>query len=481
MTIQTINDGEYLGDVRAKLNANFGELDQRASSAQESANVAAQAAAMAQQTAAGKAPSNHTHGIGDVSGLQEELASKASSTHVHTTSHVVGLTESLAAKADLVGGKVPLAQIPDAVLGALNYQGVWDAAANSPAIVAAAASNKGWYYRVGTAGTTTINSVSEWAVGDWIVSNGATWEKADNSQAAPTPAEIASAGAAMTDAQRTSIVAPEPVVLAVEAMTPAQIARIQAPVSGVYARLEQDALLAAKSAGAALWYLGNSLSGVFEDSAGSIPAAVGSPIGLLRDRSGTGIHASQATTAKKPVVVRMPSGYFAVLADGVDDALMFDHTPFGVPPSMIAAGYHIDASGSSWRTLVGLSDGTATARYQIFVSTSMAGTYERNDAGAYIQNGKAYSLAANTPVVVSRRRGATTTVNTFNGGDAINGAPVASPFTFTRASLCADGDVGDRLRGGLILACVSPVEIGAVDRTAIERFAAYLSGVRYVG
>lgn len=79
-------------------------------------------------------------------------------------------------------GKVPTAQLPAAVLGAASYQGTWNATTNSPAIPAAASGNKGYYYKVATAGTTTIDGISEWAVGDWIISNGATWDKVDNTE-----------------------------------------------------------------------------------------------------------------------------------------------------------------------------------------------------------------------------------------------------------------------------------------------------------
>ena len=79
-------------------------------------------------------------------------------------------------------GKVPSAQLPASILGAVNYQGVWNASTNTPTIPAASSSNKGYYYKVSTAGTTTVDGVSEWAVGDWITSNGTTWDKTDNTE-----------------------------------------------------------------------------------------------------------------------------------------------------------------------------------------------------------------------------------------------------------------------------------------------------------
>jgi hypothetical protein len=76
--------------------------------------------------------------------------------------------------------KVPMSQIPDALVGASQYQGTWNAATNTPAIPAAAIGNKGWYYVVATAGTTNINGINSWAVGDQIISNGTVWQKIVN-------------------------------------------------------------------------------------------------------------------------------------------------------------------------------------------------------------------------------------------------------------------------------------------------------------
>lgn len=83
--------------------------------------------------------------------------------------------------ADLDGtGKLPLARIPSSLLGAVKYQATWDASANSPTIPAASSANQGWYYKVGTAGATAVDGITDWKVGDWIISNGTAWEKVDN-------------------------------------------------------------------------------------------------------------------------------------------------------------------------------------------------------------------------------------------------------------------------------------------------------------
>lgn len=79
-------------------------------------------------------------------------------------------------------GKVPANNLPEAILGAMKYQGTWDASANTPALASnPAATTKGFYYVVSVAGGTNLSGVTDWKVGDWAVSNGTTWDKVDSS------------------------------------------------------------------------------------------------------------------------------------------------------------------------------------------------------------------------------------------------------------------------------------------------------------
>jgi hypothetical protein len=79
------------------------------------------------------------------------------------------------------GGTVPLAQLPSSVTGASQYKGTWNATTNIPSITTGSAPGKnGWYYVVSVAGTTTVDGISSWAVGDQIISNGTVWQKIPN-------------------------------------------------------------------------------------------------------------------------------------------------------------------------------------------------------------------------------------------------------------------------------------------------------------
>jgi hypothetical protein len=76
-------------------------------------------------------------------------------------------------------GKVPLSEIPDSIIGALSYQGTWNASTNTPTLTSSVGT-KGYYYVVSVAGTTNLNGITDWQVGDWAVYNGSAWQKIDN-------------------------------------------------------------------------------------------------------------------------------------------------------------------------------------------------------------------------------------------------------------------------------------------------------------
>ena len=62
----------------------------------------------------------------------------------------------------------------------LSYQGTWNAATNTPTL-ASSSGVQGYYYIVDVAGTTNLNGVTDWQVGDWAVFSGAVWQKLDQS------------------------------------------------------------------------------------------------------------------------------------------------------------------------------------------------------------------------------------------------------------------------------------------------------------
>jgi len=61
-------------------------------------------------------------------------------------------------------------------IGALNYKGTWNATTNTPTL-ASSVGVKGDYYLVSVAGSTTLNGISVWGVGDSVAFNGVTWQR----------------------------------------------------------------------------------------------------------------------------------------------------------------------------------------------------------------------------------------------------------------------------------------------------------------
>jgi hypothetical protein len=63
-------------------------------------------------------------------------------------------------------------------IGALNYKGIWNASTNSPAL-ASGVGTKGDYYVVSVAGSTSLDGISNWGVGDWAAFNGTAWQRVE--------------------------------------------------------------------------------------------------------------------------------------------------------------------------------------------------------------------------------------------------------------------------------------------------------------
>jgi hypothetical protein len=66
--------------------------------------------------------------------------------------------------------------------GSLTYQSTWDALNNVP-FLQSSVGTKGFYYVVSVAGSTNLNGITNWNVGDWAVFDGSVWEKVDNNNA----------------------------------------------------------------------------------------------------------------------------------------------------------------------------------------------------------------------------------------------------------------------------------------------------------
>ena len=66
------------------------------------------------------------------------------------------------------------------VAGGLSYQGTWNASTNTPTLASGVGVN-GYYYITATAGSTNLDGITDWQIGDWLLFNGANWQKIDQS------------------------------------------------------------------------------------------------------------------------------------------------------------------------------------------------------------------------------------------------------------------------------------------------------------
>ena len=66
------------------------------------------------------------------------------------------------------------------VAGGLSYQGTWNASTNTPTLASGVGVN-GYYYIVATAGSTNLDGITDWQIGDWLLFNGTNWQKIDQS------------------------------------------------------------------------------------------------------------------------------------------------------------------------------------------------------------------------------------------------------------------------------------------------------------
>lgn len=62
--------------------------------------------------------------------------------------------------------------------GGLQYKGSWDASTNTPTLASGVGTN-GFYYVVSVAGSTNLDGITDWLVGDWAIYNGVAWQKID--------------------------------------------------------------------------------------------------------------------------------------------------------------------------------------------------------------------------------------------------------------------------------------------------------------
>ena len=64
------------------------------------------------------------------------------------------------------------------VFTGLDFQGSWNASTNTPSLASSTGTN-GEFYIVSVAGTTDLNGITNWGIGDWAIFNGTVWQRVE--------------------------------------------------------------------------------------------------------------------------------------------------------------------------------------------------------------------------------------------------------------------------------------------------------------
>jgi hypothetical protein len=94
-------------------------------------------------------------------------------TGLNITGSIINSTDSILSAFGKLQNQV------NALIGSTIYQGVWNATTNFP-FLTSGVGTKGYYYKVNVAGNTNLDGISDWNIGDWVIFNGSTWDKIDN-------------------------------------------------------------------------------------------------------------------------------------------------------------------------------------------------------------------------------------------------------------------------------------------------------------
>ena len=70
----------------------------------------------------------------------------------------------------------------NSLIGSTIYKGTWNASTNTPTLTSGVGT-RGWYYIVSVAGTTNLDGISDWFIGDWAIFDGTAWQQVDNTDA----------------------------------------------------------------------------------------------------------------------------------------------------------------------------------------------------------------------------------------------------------------------------------------------------------
>jgi len=242
-------------------------------------------------------------------------------------------------------------------------------------------------------------------------------------------------------------------------------------ISGVMSVFKR-AISAARTAGGPYLDIPDNLAQTWQDSAGTIPATIGSTVGLLTDQTGLGNNATQATAGNRPVLTTH-NGKPILSFNGTSNSMQLATNPIGPagqPYTVIVAGV-VGALGAL-RAMYGDSNRILRVYHDGSVGVAHALAGEARSAAALVSQG--------TPLVLEAWWDGTVARVALNGVQVgVNLALPGSTQTPGAAVIGQRGNSSEFFNGLLLPVFARGVVLPEAQRRQIARGMAQKLGVTY--
>ena len=227
------------------------------------------------------------------------------------------------------------------------------------------------------------------------------------------------------------------------------------------------------------WYDPSDLASMFQNSDGTTAAVVDQPVGYIRDKSGNGNHAIQATSDKRPTLRQSGSLYYLEF-DGANDCLATSAIDFtGGDQMSVFAGAAKTASANQVVAELSSSISSNDGSFRLFGSSTI---WRYSSKGDSIVNGTAAGYGIPSTSVLSGTSDISADQLTFNVDGDQEANPTSDQGTGNYGNYALN--IGSRdngaslpLTGNIYGLVVRNVVSSAAEIAATEAYMATKSGV----